>query len=112
VSTGISTRPLRQSATLLQGSCRSLRQPVAAHLLPERQARHLFRHLNRPSRISSSWSATALPEVRLLDACATRAGRRGIRRRGYRHEFWRKVLDLVEAGRPIAEVLEISDQSI
>ena len=36
-------------------------------------------------------------------------------RRGYLPEFRRKVLDLVEAGRPIAEVaktLGISDQSI
>ena len=36
-------------------------------------------------------------------------------RRGYPPEFRRKVLDLVEAGRPIAEVaqaLGISDQSI
>jgi transposase len=36
-------------------------------------------------------------------------------RRGYPPEFRRKVLDLVEAGRPIAEVAEalgISDQSI
>jgi transposase len=36
-------------------------------------------------------------------------------RRGYRLEFRRKVLDLVEAGRPIAEVaqaLGISDQSV
>jgi transposase len=36
-------------------------------------------------------------------------------RRGYRPEFRRKVLDLVEAGRPIAEVaqaLGISAQSI
>ena len=36
-------------------------------------------------------------------------------RRGYPPQFRRKVLDLVEAGRPIAEVaqvLGISDQSI
>jgi transposase len=36
-------------------------------------------------------------------------------RRGYPPEFLRKVLDLVEAGRPIAEVaqaLGISDQSV
>jgi transposase-like protein len=36
-------------------------------------------------------------------------------RRGYLSEFRRQVLDLVEAGRPIAEVakaLGISDQSI
>jgi transposase-like protein len=39
----------------------------------------------------------------------------GMGRRGYPPEFRRKVLDLVEAGRPIAEVaqaLGISDQSI
>jgi transposase-like protein len=38
-----------------------------------------------------------------------------VRRRGFLPEFRRKVLDLVEAGRPIAEVakaLGISDQSI
>jgi transposase-like protein len=38
-----------------------------------------------------------------------------VARRGYPPEFRRKVLDLVEAGRPIAEVakaLGISDQSI
>jgi transposase-like protein len=36
-------------------------------------------------------------------------------RRGYPPEFRRKVLDLVQAGRPIAEVAEalgISDQSV
>jgi len=38
-----------------------------------------------------------------------------MRRRGYPAEFGRKVLDLVESGRPVADVakaLSISDQTV
>ena len=52
--------------------------------------------------------------VALLDSVLPNE-RSSMGRRGYPPEFRRKVLDLVEAGRPIAEVaqaLGISDQSI
>jgi len=51
----------------------------------------------------------------LLDSVPLKLEESGVGHRGYRPEFRRKVLDLVEAGRPIAEVakaLGISDQSI
>jgi transposase len=51
----------------------------------------------------------------LLDSVPLNLEESGVGQRGYRPEFRRKVLDLVEAGRPIAEVakaLGISDQSI
>ena len=35
VSAGVSARPLQRSATVLQGSCWSLRRSVAARLLPD-----------------------------------------------------------------------------
>jgi putative transposase len=53
--------------------------------------------------------------VALLDSVLPNREERSMGRRGYPPEFRRKVLDLVEAGRPIAEVaqaLGISDQSI
>ena len=51
----------------------------------------------------------------MLDSVPLNLEERGVGQRGYPPEFRRKVLDLVEAGRPIAEVakaLGISDQSI
>jgi transposase len=51
----------------------------------------------------------------LLDSVPLNREESGVGRRGYPPEFRRKVLDLVEAGRPIAEIaqaLGISDQSI
>jgi transposase len=53
--------------------------------------------------------------VALLDSVLPNREERSMGRRGYPPEFRRKVLDLVEAGRPIAGVaqaLGISDQSI
>jgi transposase len=53
--------------------------------------------------------------VVLLDSVLPNREERSMGRRGYPPEFRRKVLDLVEAGRPIAGVaqaLGISDQSI
>jgi transposase len=53
--------------------------------------------------------------VVLLDSVPLNLEESGVGQRGYPPEFRRKVLDLVEAGRPIAEVakaLGISDQSI
>jgi transposase-like protein len=53
--------------------------------------------------------------VALLDSVLPNQEERSMGRRGYPPEFRRKVLDLVEAGRPIAEVaqaLGISGQSI
>jgi transposase len=53
--------------------------------------------------------------VVLLDSVSLNLKENGVGRRGYPPEFRRKVLDLVEAGRPIAEVaqaLGISGQSI
>jgi transposase len=51
----------------------------------------------------------------LLDSVPLNLEESGVGQRGHPPEFRRKVLDLVEAGRPIAEVakaLGISDQSI
>ena len=95
---------------------------------PARRTRSHHDHLRRrtqlthrpraepPRSVRRLWCVPAFRGVGFLEFSATSRLEEGlVGRRGYPPEFRRKVLDLLEAGRPVADVaqdLDISDQTI